>query len=140
LSGFAPGPLLKVECDHEQRASRVLIFIQLAVILIFCRALGMIAARLGQPAVVAEMIGGVLLGPSLFGWLWPDAQHWLFPWDARQQMRDTISEGLFACLVAMAVVTTLMTCPLFDWVASDYAESSPVQTSGDRESEPKLAG
>jgi hypothetical protein len=30
-----------------------------------------------------------LLGPSLFGLLWPDAQHWLFPWDPAQKMRDT---------------------------------------------------
>jgi Kef-type K+ transport system membrane component KefB len=52
---------------------------------------GAIALRLGQPQVVAEMLAGVLLGPSLFGLLWPDAQHWLFPWDSMQKMRDTQS-------------------------------------------------
>src|SRR5260370_39465295 len=56
-------------------------FLQLAVILLFCRLVGAIALRLGQPQVVAEMLAGVLLGPSLFGLLWPEAQHWLFPWD-----------------------------------------------------------
>jgi Kef-type K+ transport system membrane component KefB len=66
-------------------------FLQLAVILLFCRLVGAIAARLGQPQVVAEMLAGVLLGPSLFGLLWPDAQHWLFPWDTTQKMRDTQS-------------------------------------------------
>src|ERR1700730_10623637 len=66
-------------------------FLQLAVILMFCRIVGVIAARLGQPQVVAEMLAGVLLGPSLFGWLWPDAQHSLFPWDTTQKMRDTQS-------------------------------------------------
>src|SRR6266436_631369 len=66
-------------------------FIQLAVILLFCRLVGAIALRLGQPQVVAEMLAGVLLGPSLFGLLWPEAQHWLFPWDTTQQMRDTQS-------------------------------------------------
>src|SRR5258708_18797821 len=66
-------------------------FIQLAVILLFCRLVGAIALRLGQPQVVAEMLAGVLLGPSLFGLLWPDAQHWLFPWDTTQKMRDTQS-------------------------------------------------
>ena len=44
-------------------------FIQLAVILLFCRIVGAIAARFGQPQVVAEMLAGVLLGPSLFGLL-----------------------------------------------------------------------
>src|SRR5438094_8996809 len=66
-------------------------FIQLAVILLFCRLVGAIALRLGQPQVVAEMLAGVLLGPSLFGLLWPDAQHSLFPWDSSQKMRDTLS-------------------------------------------------
>ena len=66
-------------------------FLQLAVILLFCRIVGAIAARFGQPQVVAEMLAGVLLGPSLFGLLWPEAQHWLFPWDSTQKMRDTQS-------------------------------------------------
>ena len=69
----------------------VQLFLQLAVILLFCRAVGAVAARLGQPQVVAEMIAGVLLGPSLFGVVWPDAQHWLFPWDKAQKLRDTQS-------------------------------------------------
>src|SRR3954454_16279333 len=66
-------------------------FIQVAVILVFCRLVGAIAARFGQPQVVAEMIAGVLLGPSLFGLLAPDAQAWLFPWDKTQHIRDTQS-------------------------------------------------
>jgi Kef-type K+ transport system membrane component KefB len=66
-------------------------FLQLAVILLFCRLVGAIALRVGQPQVVAEMVAGVLLGPSLFGWLCPEWQHWLFPWDATQNVRDTQS-------------------------------------------------
>lgn len=66
-------------------------FLQLAVILLFCRAVGAVAAKLGQPQVVAEMIAGVLLGPSLFGLLWPEAQSALFAWDKTQTLRDTQS-------------------------------------------------
>ena len=57
----------------------VLFFLQLTVILAVCRGVGWLARWLGQPQVVAEMIAGVMLGPSLFGWLWPEAQAWLFP-------------------------------------------------------------
>ncbi len=64
-------------------------FIQIAVILVACRLVGMIAAKFGQPQVVAEMITGVLLGPSLFGLVAPELQAWLFPWDPSQQSRDT---------------------------------------------------
>ena len=66
-------------------------FLQIAVILLACRAVGLVAKRFGQPQVVAEMITGVLLGPSLFGWLAPGWQASLFPWDATQQTRDTQS-------------------------------------------------
>lgn len=55
-------------------------FLQLAVILAACRAFGWIGRRfLGQTQVVMEMVAGVLLGPSLFGMLFPTAQEWLFP-------------------------------------------------------------
>ena len=66
-------------------------FLQIAVILLFCRVVGTIAARFGQPQVVAEMIAGVLLGPSLFGLLFPETQAALFPWDKTQTTRDTQS-------------------------------------------------
>ncbi len=54
-------------------------FLQVAAILGACRVVGWLARSLGQPHVVGEMIAGVLLGPSLFGWLAPGTQSWLFP-------------------------------------------------------------
>jgi Kef-type K+ transport system membrane component KefB len=69
----------------------VQLFLQVAVILLFCRVVGAIALRLGQPQVVAEMIAGVMLGPSLFGLLAPAWQQWLFPWDTTQSTRDSQS-------------------------------------------------
>jgi Kef-type K+ transport system membrane component KefB len=64
-------------------------FLQLAVILLACRLAGIVAKKFGQPQVVAEMVTGILLGPSLFGLFWPDLQQSLFPWDASK--RDTQS-------------------------------------------------
>jgi len=54
-------------------------FFQVAFILGVCKTVGAIARRLGQPAVVAEMVAGVLMGPSLFGWFWPGLQAQVFP-------------------------------------------------------------
>ena len=57
----------------------VLFFLQLAVIVATCRVCGWVFRYLGQPQVVSEMIAGVLLGPSLLGWLAPEVSAWLFP-------------------------------------------------------------
>jgi Kef-type K+ transport system membrane component KefB len=57
----------------------ILFFLQLAVILGVCRLVGFWARKIGQPQVVGEMIAGVLLGPSLFGLLWPGLQQRVFP-------------------------------------------------------------
>src|SRR5262249_17603559 len=60
-------------------ALAALLFIQFAVILAVCRALGWAFARIRQPPVVAEMVAGFLLGPSLFGAVAPNLQARVFP-------------------------------------------------------------
>lgn len=57
----------------------ILFFLQLAFILAVVRVVGILARKIGQPQVIGEMIAGVLIGPSLFGALWPDLQAQLFP-------------------------------------------------------------
>jgi Kef-type K+ transport system membrane component KefB len=54
-------------------------FFQIAVILATYRLLWPLFRRLAQVQVVAIMVAGFLLGPSVLGWLWPAGQHWLFP-------------------------------------------------------------
>src|SRR6185295_11825379 len=53
--------------------------VQLVVIVAASRAVGWIAARFGQPRVVGEITAGILLGPSLLGFLAPRLSAWLFP-------------------------------------------------------------
>ena len=63
----------------------VTFFLQMAVIVAACRAVGWLAQRfLGQPQVVGEMIAGVLLGPSVLGALAPQFTEALFPADSRK--------------------------------------------------------
>ena len=53
-------------------------FLQLSVIIGVSYSVGWIFTRCGQPAVVGEMMAGVLMGPSLFGLLAPHAFQFIF--------------------------------------------------------------
>jgi len=72
----------------------VRLFLEIAVILAACRVVGRLVRPLGQPQVVAEMVTGVLLGPSLFGWLAPAAHAWLFPSATRPVVYGLAQLGL----------------------------------------------
>lgn len=49
------------------------VLVALTAILVVGRALNAVFVRVGQPPVLGEVLAGILLGPSLLGWVWPDA-------------------------------------------------------------------
>jgi Kef-type K+ transport system membrane component KefB len=55
------------------------LFLQIGVILLSVRIIGMVFRKIGQPQVVGEMMAGILLGPSLLGWAFPELSKTLFP-------------------------------------------------------------
>src|SRR5690242_3964826 len=55
------------------------LLLQFVVIIMATRAVGSLFGRFGQPAVIGEITAGILLGPSLLGWLWPEAFGFIFP-------------------------------------------------------------
>ena len=57
----------------------VLLLSQIAVILLAGQFMGRLLGRIGQPRVMGEMLAGIMLGPSLLGWVAPSASAALFP-------------------------------------------------------------
>ena len=57
----------------------LLLVLQVATLLIAARACGFVARHFGQPAVVGEILSGVILGPSLLSSLFPALGHWVIP-------------------------------------------------------------
>lgn len=54
-------------------------WVELAALLVAARSLGAVARRLGQPSILGELLAGLVLGPSVFGHLWPAGFHWFLP-------------------------------------------------------------
>src|SRR5688500_18072605 len=50
-----------------------------AIVVALAAAGGALARRLRQPPVIGEMAAGLVLGPSVLGWIAPQEQQWLFP-------------------------------------------------------------
>jgi Kef-type K+ transport system membrane component KefB len=74
----------------------------MVIILLASRLLGEAAQRLGQPAVIGQLIAGILLGPSFFGLVWPAAQHAVFDADPSQRaMLQAFAE--FGILLLLAL-------------------------------------
>ena len=77
------------------------LLLQIIVIITTARLLGALLARIGQPAVIGEMIAGIVLGPSFLGVLSPGLMTFLFPAGSMATLK-VLSE--FGVIVFMFVV------------------------------------
>ena len=89
--------------------SEALFLSQIVVLMLSGRLLGEAMLRIGQPAVMGQLLAGVILGPSLLGLVWPDLQHALFPSSPTQKsMLDAISQfGILLLLLLTGMETDL---------------------------------
>src|SRR5262249_8023579 len=60
-------------------ASDVIFLAQLITLMLVGRLLGEVMNRIGQPSVMGMLLGGIVLGPSVLGVVWPALQHAIFP-------------------------------------------------------------
>ncbi len=93
----------------SQGPSEVIFFAQVLVLMVVGRLLGEAMTRVGQPAVMGQLIAGLLLGPSFFGYLLPDFQHALFPDNPGQKaMINAVSQfGILLLLLLTGMETDL---------------------------------
>ena len=60
--------------------------LSLVIIIIISQLFGALAKVIGQPKVVGEMVGGIVMGPSLLGIFFPNIQEWLFNEDIKEHL------------------------------------------------------
>jgi Kef-type K+ transport system membrane component KefB/nucleotide-binding universal stress UspA family protein len=102
-------------CAAEQPArtatgnAEALFIVQIVLLLLVGRLLGEAMQRIGQPAIIGQLIAGILLGPSIFGAIWPQAQHAIFPPAGEQRsMIDAVAQlGILMLLLLTGMETDL---------------------------------
>jgi Kef-type K+ transport system membrane component KefB len=87
-----------------------LLLLQIAVIILCSRLVGFIFGKFGQPTVIGEIIAGIVLGPSLVGWLWPQVSGWLFRPDSLPTLQFFSQLGLllFMFIIGLELDVSLL--------------------------------
>jgi Kef-type K+ transport system membrane component KefB/nucleotide-binding universal stress UspA family protein len=90
-------------------ASDVIFLVQLVALMLVGRLLGEVMNRIGQPSVMGMLLGGIVLGPSVLGALWPELQHAIFPSAPEQKaMLDGVAQfGILLLLLLTGMETDL---------------------------------
>jgi Kef-type K+ transport system membrane component KefB/nucleotide-binding universal stress UspA family protein len=101
------GPALAAEGGGG--ASDVILLVQLITLMLVGRLIGEAMNRIGQPSVMGMLLGGIVLGPSVLGLLWPNLQHAIFPKSPEQKaMLDGIAQfGILLLLLLTGMETDL---------------------------------
>ncbi len=87
-----------------------LFMLQAILVIAASRLIGLATHRARQPLVIAEIVAGIALGPSILGWLAPDVAHTLFPPEGMPLLGMLSQVGLilFMFLVGLEFDTALL--------------------------------
>ncbi len=80
-----------------------LLLIQISVVVSVTLACAWVANRLGQARVIGEIVGGILLGPSILGRLAPSVSQHLFPKSSLGAMEELSTVGLILFLFVIGM-------------------------------------
>lgn len=79
------------------------IFLTLIIVIAFARLVGFIFRMAGQPPVMGEVLGGILLGPSAFGLFFPETATYLFHKDSLVFLKNVAEVGIMLYLFVMGL-------------------------------------
>lgn len=65
--------------SHNLSEPLTILLLQIIVIITFAHLFGFLFKKIGQPAVIGEIVAGIILGPSLIGAYLPSVNEFLFP-------------------------------------------------------------
>jgi Kef-type K+ transport system membrane component KefB/nucleotide-binding universal stress UspA family protein len=94
---------------QPQGPSEIVFLCQIVALLACGRLMGEVMQRIRQPAVMGQLLAGILLGPTVLGALWPAGQRALFPAGADQKaMLDAVAQlGILLLLLLTGMETDL---------------------------------
>ncbi|MCU7499402.1 MAG: PTS transporter subunit EIIA [Ignavibacteria bacterium] len=85
-------------------AEQLTVFLtSISIMLLLARLLGELFIKLKQPAIIGEILAGIILGPTVMGTLMPGFSAWLFPKTPEIQVA---MDGIFSLAVVMLLLVS----------------------------------
>jgi Kef-type K+ transport system membrane component KefB len=87
-----------------------ILLMQMIVVIAVAKIVGYLFRIIGQQSVIGEIVAGIILGPSLFGYLFPEAFQFLFPASslANLELLSQVGVLLFMFIVGMELDMELL--------------------------------
>jgi Kef-type K+ transport system membrane component KefB len=113
--------LLSIE--HNLKHPLAILLAQIITIIVVARFFGWMFRKIGQPTVIGEIIAGIVLGPSLVGFYFPDFSTALFPADSlgNLQFLSQIGLILFMFVIGMELDLKVLKNKAYDAVVISHA-------------------
>lgn len=93
---------IKLIINHIESPFGILL-LQVIVILLCCRFFGWVFMKIGQPTVIGEIIAGIVLGPSILGYWFPEISEFLFPVESLNNISLLSQFGLILFMFAIGM-------------------------------------
>jgi Kef-type K+ transport system membrane component KefB len=97
-------PMAALAAAHGSKTpgrDEAILVTEIVLLVLTGRLLGEAMLRIGQPSIVGQLLAGVLLGPSVFGKVWPAAQTLIFPHEPSQK-------GMITAIAQFGVLLLLL--------------------------------
>lgn len=108
---------------HNLSEPLAILLLQIIVIIAFARLFGFIFTKIGQPAVIGEIVAGLVLGPSVIGLFFPEINQFLFPPASLSTLQFISQIGLilFMFIIGMELDLKAISKQAYDAVIISHA-------------------
>lgn len=89
--------------DHALHHPLAILLLQIITIVAAARLLGYLFNKMRQPAVIGEIVAGILLGPTLLGHYLPEVSGFIFPPDSEGNLQFLSQIGLVLFMFAVGM-------------------------------------
>jgi Kef-type K+ transport system membrane component KefB len=118
-----PFVLFKEAFTHNLYHPLAILILQIVSIILTARAFGFLFNKIGQPTVIGEIVAGIILGPSVLGWLFPEFSIFLFPAESLPNLQFLSQVGLmlFMFVIGMELDLKVLRNQAHDAVVISHA-------------------